>query len=101
MRRNLTMREGGVPLYIEEMLYMFVDDDILIPDGDETRWVCSAGAQSITLPMSILSGMISQLDRFERPMRNVLCQCAVEGVEFASEVTESMSRSQQDQGRLS
>ena len=101
MRHNLVMRAGGIPSYLEEMVRLLVDDGVLTPHEDGVTWVYSSDVPAVTLPTSILAAMISRLDRLERPMRNLLCQCAVQGVEFAPEVTEIMFRTVGDQDESS
>ncbi|MHC4108293.1 MAG: adenylate/guanylate cyclase domain-containing protein, partial [Planctomycetota bacterium] len=90
LRHDLLERAAGIPLFIEEMVRKLIDECTLTPGGNGGGWTCDPQATSAILPGSIMGAMVSRLDRLERPARDLLCQCAVQGIEFFANVAETV-----------
>lgn len=90
LREDVLTRAEGVPLYLEEMIPSLIDEGILKPCPEGGNWTCDPKATSVTLPSSLFATMVSRLDGLQRPQRDLLCRCAVQGVEFDSVITESI-----------
>ena len=98
LKRDLLTRAAGVPLYLEEMVRTLVDKGVLTPNDAGPGWRCDPTATSAILPASIRGAMVSRIDRLERPSRDLLCQCSVQGIEFDLEVTERVWLARDSQG---
>ena len=70
----------GNPLFVEEMLAMLVDDDLIVRDDD--RWIAAGDLSTVTVPASIHALLDSRLDRLSPEEREVLEAAAVIGKEF-------------------
>lgn len=99
LRRDLLERAGGVPLFLEEMVRSLVDQKLLTPAEDGSWcWAPQAEPASVSLPASIRAAMVARLDRLDRPPRELLCQCSVQGVEFDLDVADGVRRAPARQG---
>ena len=98
LREDILNRSVGIPFQIEEMVQDLVDNQILIPNGDDENWSFSSKVSKVTLPPSIFSSMVSRLDRLEEPERDLLRQCSVQGVEFDEDVAEAVRQDPSWQG---
>jgi predicted ATPase len=89
LERDILARAAGVPLLLEEMVQSLVDQGALAATGaGGWRWVPGPGATTVSLPSTIRAAMVTRLDRVERAGRELLGQCAVQGVEFDLDVAE-------------
>ena len=79
----------GNPLFIEQMLSMLVDADVLRQEGD--KWVRGAGSADITVPPTIHALLEARLDKLGREERVSIEPASVIGVEFAQPAVESLS----------
>jgi tetratricopeptide (TPR) repeat protein len=89
LRRDVLAHAAGVPLHIEEMVQMLVEEGVLAATEDRSGWSYAAAATSVNLLASNRQAMVHQL---EQPARDLLCQCAIQGTEFDLEVTETVRR---------
>ncbi|MEQ1805320.1 MAG: AAA family ATPase [Burkholderiaceae bacterium] len=79
----------GNPLFIEQMLSMLLDADVLRQvDG---RWVRGAGDADIDVPPTIHALLEARLDNLGREERVSIEPASVIGVEFAQPAVESLS----------
>jgi tetratricopeptide (TPR) repeat protein len=71
------------------MVQSLVDQGALTPAG-EGRWQWGSGAEAAfpSLPSTIRTAMVARLDRVERPGRELLGQCSVQGLEFDLDIAE-------------
>lgn len=75
---------NGVPLHIIELARSLED----MANSEST----GANKSGISLPASILSAMVSRIDRLDAPGRELICQCSVQGEVFDAKITEIVSR---------
>lgn len=92
LRTDLLARTEGIPLYLEELVQKLIDEGELGPGEIGGPWRCNPQAGSASLPGSLLGAMISKLDRLDARRRDLLCQCAVQGVEFDTATAASVWR---------
>jgi class 3 adenylate cyclase/tetratricopeptide (TPR) repeat protein len=91
---DLIDRAAGVPLFLEEMVRSLIDQNALIVAAEPVwTWDAERRVSSVTLPSSIRGAMVARLDTLERPGKTLMCQCAVQGVEFSLLVAERVRRS--------
>jgi len=76
-RRRLLDRAAGVPLYLEELARFVAESGVDVERTDE-------------LPDTHSAALTSRIDRLGVPARDLLCQCAVQGVEFSMRVAEGV-----------
>jgi class 3 adenylate cyclase len=80
-RRILRLAEGN-PLFIEQMLSMLIDDELLREHAG--RWVFSGAAEDVSIPGTVSSLLGARLDRLGPVERRVVESASVIGLEFAS-----------------
>nr|MBI3614025.1 tetratricopeptide repeat protein [Nitrospirota bacterium] len=99
LRNELVRRTSGVPEYLKEMLQALEDRGVLakMPEGRYLVVLQPSGAFS--LPPSIRAAMVARIDRLNPEQRELLGQCAVQGVEFQLNVVEAVRRTGQRQRR--
>jgi tetratricopeptide (TPR) repeat protein len=68
---------------------MLVAEGVLAPTEEQPGWSYNAGNTLMDLAASNRQAMVH---RFEQPVRDLLCQCAIQGLEFDPEVTEAVRR---------
>ncbi len=84
----VTAAEGN-PLFIEQMLSMLLDADVLRKEGD--TWVRGSGDTNIAVPPTIHALLEARLDKLGRDERISIEPASVIGVEFAQVAVESLS----------
>src|SRR5262249_6316799 len=80
LRQNVLLRAAGVPLHIEEMVRGLLDVGVLHAAG--SSWSCDASTSEIMLPPTLRAARVARLDRLPSESRDLLGQCAIQGVEF-------------------
>ena len=79
----------GNPLFIEQMLSMLLDADVLRQEGG--KWVRGAGNSDIAVPPTIHALLEARLDNLGREERVAVEPASVIGVEFAQHALESLA----------
>ncbi len=97
-RRILGLAEGN-PLFIEQMLSMLIEDELLRERAG--RWVFSGAAEGISVPGNVSSLLGARLDRLGPTERRILESASVIGLEFSTRalaalVGESMARADRE-----
>ena len=77
---RITMVSEGNPLFVEEMLRMMIDDELLTRRGD--RWTPARSLEDVSVPPTISALLSARLDRLSEHERDVLERAAVCGKEF-------------------
>ena len=67
---RITMVSEGNPLFVEEMLRMMIDDELLTREGD--RWVPAGSLEDVSVPPTISALLSARLDRLSDHERDVL-----------------------------
>jgi len=80
VRDRITTVSEGNPLFVEEMLRMLIDDELLARDGD--RWVPAGPLEDVSVPPTISALLSARLDRLSEPERAVLERAAICGKGF-------------------
>jgi DNA-binding SARP family transcriptional activator len=76
---------GGNPLFLEQLLSMLIDDDLLHRDGP--RWIASDLLREVPVPQSVQLLVAARLDRLSLAELTVLECASVEGTLFHREPT--------------
>ncbi|UUZ60503.1 ATP-binding protein [Nocardioides sp. B-3] len=94
---EIVRNADGNPLFVEELMRMFVDDDLLVRSEDGWRAV---GVHEIAIPPSVSAILDTRLDRMGHGERALLHRAAVVGREFYREavlhLTEPEQRAEMD-----
>ena len=80
--RRILRLAGGNPLFIEQMLSMLIDDELLREQAG--RWVFSGAAEVVSVPGTVSSLLGTRLDRLGPIERSVVESASVIGLEFTS-----------------
>ena len=80
--RRILRFAGGNPLFIEQMLSMLIDDELLREQAG--RWVFSGAAEVVSVPGTVSSLLGARLDRLGPVERRVVESASVIGLEFSS-----------------
>ena len=80
--RRILRLAGGNPLFIEQMLSMLIDDELLREQAG--RWVFSGAAEVVSVPGTVSSLLGARLDRLGPVERRVVESASVIGLEFSS-----------------
>jgi tetratricopeptide (TPR) repeat protein len=81
VRERVLEAAAGVPLFVEELLAILVEDGLVrqAPDG---RWIGRGGLADFTIPPTIDALLAERLDRLDARQRTLLDDGAVEGQLF-------------------
>ncbi len=82
LRRQILDRADGVPLFLEEMVGVLMASGALSAGADDAPWSFDATRSGIEIPPTLHAALICRLDRLDAAERDLLSQCAVQGVEF-------------------
>jgi predicted ATPase len=85
--RILAIAEGN-PLFVEEIVAMLIDDDILGPGRGEGTG--GDGLDAIAVPPTIQALIAARLDRLGEGERAVIEAASIEGKEFARDRVEGL-----------
>ena len=86
---RIVVAAEGNPLFIEQMLSMLLDADVLRQEGG--HWVRGAGSSDIIVPPTIHALLEARLDKLGREERIAVEPASVIGVEFAQHAVASLS----------
>jgi predicted ATPase len=95
LRRDMLRQAAGAPGRLEELVQMLIDTQVLTRTEDEAGWSCNPQATFAVLSTMNYTTVINQMEQSER---DLLSQCAVQGVDFDPEVTEAVQRLLNRQG---
>jgi tetratricopeptide (TPR) repeat protein len=85
LRRDILAHAAGVPVHLEDMVCMLTATGGP-PSGDELpAWRHAGGMAAPRFTAALRRAWVHRL---EQPTRDLLCQCAIQGVEFDAEVVE-------------
>ncbi len=80
-REQILSKASGIPFYIEEILRMLIDDQVLISDGDS--WSIASNRDFlIDVPDNLQDLILTRFDRLTPIQRNVLQTASVVGRKF-------------------
>jgi len=96
--RRVLRLAGGNPLFIEQMLSMLIDDELLHEQAG--RWVFSGAAENVTVPGTVSSLLGARLDRLGPVERRVVESASVIGLEFSSGAVSMLVREDDGQTDL-
>jgi class 3 adenylate cyclase/tetratricopeptide (TPR) repeat protein len=80
-RERIVEVAGGNPLFVEEILSMLIDDELLEQVGD--RWVPTDDLTNVAIPPTISALLAARLDRLTSDERTVIERAAVIGQGFS------------------
>jgi class 3 adenylate cyclase/tetratricopeptide (TPR) repeat protein len=80
VRARVTEAAEGNPLFVEEMLGMLIDDDLL--ERQNGSWTATGDLSSVSVPPTIQALLSARLDRLAPAERSVVERASVEGKVF-------------------
>jgi class 3 adenylate cyclase/tetratricopeptide (TPR) repeat protein len=80
VRTRVSRASTGNPLFVEELVGMLVDDDVL--RREDGSWVLERDLERVALPASLSALLGARLDRLDRDARDALERGAIEGEVF-------------------
>ena len=80
IRERIRAAAQGIPLFVEEMLSMMLDDGVLVQKGDE--WGATTDLTTVQVPPAISALLAARLDRLSDEERAVLEAASVVGEVF-------------------
>ena len=88
LRTRIMAASDGNPLFVEELVRMLIDDDILVRTDE--GWVATAELTDLVIPPSVTAILASRLDRLEPSERGLIQRAAVMGREFYRDALEHL-----------
>lgn len=91
-RQQIIQRSAGLPFYLEEILRMLIEDDVLYfdsaGDGGAGQWRLSPGAdiRAIGVPDTLQGLILTRFDRLNPIIRKALQTASVVGYQFHGQV---------------
>jgi len=89
LRARIVTASEGNPLFVEELVRMLIDDDILVRTDD--GWVATAELTDLVIPPSVTAILASRLDRLDPSEHALIQRAAVMGREFYRDALEHLS----------
>lgn len=97
---QVLQRSAGVPFYLEEILRMLIDSEIIRKEGRHWRLVPGADVATVGVPDTLRDLILARFDRLDPYHRNVLQAASVIGRQFKLPLLNSVILSS-DEGQLS
>ncbi len=82
LREQIVARASGVPLYLEEILRMLIDEGILQHEGSQWHIVDASRIASLGVPDTLQSLILARFDRLDTLQRRMLQIACVIGRQF-------------------
>ncbi|MBN1177656.1 MAG: tetratricopeptide repeat protein [Anaerolineae bacterium] len=95
MRERILDRAEGIPLYLEEVLRVLVEDRILVKEDD--GWRIGEEMETITVPDTLQGVLMARLDRLEESSRWTAQLASVVGRAFPFDILSHFQPENQDQ----
>ncbi len=86
LRKNIISRAAGSPFYLEEILRMMIEDNVIYRDGENWRMSADAEIDKIGVPETLQDLILTRFDRLSPLPRQVLQTAAVIGYQFNARV---------------
>src|SRR3984893_12913412 len=88
VKRLITGKSGGNPLFIEEMVQSLFDQGVLARDGGAGGGRWTIPLHEIRVPPTVQGILASRIDRLTTPLKDLLLTLAVIGNEFSLDLVE-------------
>jgi tetratricopeptide (TPR) repeat protein len=79
-RGRIVEAAGGNPLFVEELLAMLIDDDVL--RREDGRWVPTRDLTGVAIPLTVEALLRARLDRLDDGVRMTIERASIEGQVF-------------------
>ncbi len=86
LREGIISRADGSPFYLEEIIRMLIENNVIRQDGDHWRMTPGADLSKIRVPDSLQDLILTRFDRLLPDQRRVVQTAAVIGYQFSAEV---------------
>ncbi len=89
-REYIIRRSAGLPLYMEEILRMLIEDNVIYFQDDTWRMNPSAKLEEVGVPETLQGLILARFDRLNLTQRHVIQSAAVIGNPFSVNVLDKM-----------
>ena len=83
LRQQILQRASGIPFYLEEILRMLIDDQVIRQEGGGWRLVPGVRIGSLGVPDNLQDLILARFDRLDPGQRKVLQSASVIGRQFS------------------
>ncbi|NSW53688.1 MAG: tetratricopeptide repeat protein [Anaerolineae bacterium] len=89
-RQQIVQRSAGMPLYMEEILRMLIEDNVILFDDDIWKMNKDAQVDSLGVPDTLQALILTRFDRLNLTQRHVIQAASVIGNPFSVNILEKM-----------
>jgi predicted ATPase/class 3 adenylate cyclase len=86
LREQIIQRSSGSPFYLEEILRMLIETNVIYRDGEFWKLTPGADASTIGVPDTLQGLILARFDRLNLPQKRLLQTAAVIGYQFNLQV---------------
>lgn len=86
LRKHIQTKAEGNPFFVEEVIRMLIDQEVLIYDDEKMRWVAIKPPEEIIIPDSLNALLTARIDRLPTEVRSTLQYASVIGRSFSRRV---------------
>jgi predicted ATPase len=90
-RELILAKAEGNPFFVEEVIRMLIDGDLIVRDGD--RWVATDRVTTVTIPDTIHGLLLARIDRLPQDSKRTLRVASVIGRQFGVTILERLLES--------
>ncbi|MEK7400536.1 MAG: tetratricopeptide repeat protein, partial [Candidatus Poribacteria bacterium] len=94
VKEMILVKSQGNPFFVEEVIRSLIDMDMVYREGD--KWFAREGIESIAVPESIQSVILSRIDRLEDELRHILQSASVIGRLFRRRLLERVTQQESE-----
>ena len=94
LKEMILEKAHGNPFFVEEVVRSLIDSGAVYHDGDV--WTAAEGIESVAVPETVQSIVLSRVDRLEAELRHVLQSASVIGRVFPRRVLERVATQSSD-----
>ncbi len=94
--KQIIERSAGLPFYLEEILRMMIERNIIQRDGDQWRLTNGADSSVMGVPETLQGLILTRFDRLAPAQRRLLQTASVVGYQFSTQVLSQVLLGQMD-----
>lgn len=91
LRSIIFRKSGGNPFFLEEIVRMLIDRELIQRDADENHWHLSDRYEEIDIPDNLHALLLARIDRLDQDTRHTLQLASVIGRIFSYRVLQSIA----------
>ena len=91
LRRSILKKTEGNPLFVEEVIRMLIDRELIVPEKD--HWAAQEEIETTDIPDNLQGLLLARIDRLPDDVKHTLRVASVIGRQFSVTVLEEVQRS--------